>query len=134
VQAPDGSDLDVLQQADDRVSFPTVLSGLGSVGGLAADSNGHVWIPVFTGGDNGHVLYRYDPGDGKIDTFPLPDNPGSAISSAIAVSPTHQVVLGYGGIIAVLDPGTGSFKTYDLPANSPNFVQFGGGGGSWSLT
>lgn len=131
VNAPDGRPLEVVQQADVRVSFPPELSGLGSVGGLAVDSKGNFWIPVFTGGDSGHRLYRYNPADGKIDTFSLPDNPGSAISSAIAVSPTDQIVLGYGAIIAVLDPGTGGFKTYDLPSNSPNHVKFGADEGTY---
>jgi len=94
VNAPDGRPLTVLQQADPRVSFPTELSGLGpSVGGLAVDSKGNLWVPVFTGGDTGHMLYRHNTADGKMDTFPLPDNPGSAISSAIAASPTDQIVL-----------------------------------------
>lgn len=116
VTAPSGLPLKVLQEADERVSFPAELEGLGlTIEKLAVGPDGLVWIPSFTGGESGHLLYGYDPASGEIKSFSLPGRPGSGLSSAIGISASGQPVLAYGGIVTVLNPVSGSFTTYELP-------------------
>lgn len=119
VNGPNGEPLTVFQEADEHITFPAELQSLDILmEKIAIGPDGDVWIPAFSGGETGHLLYHYDPGSSTVAKYGLPDRPGSHISSAIGVTPSGQPVLAYGGIVAILDMDTASFTTYDLPVES----------------
>ncbi|MEX1196091.1 MAG: hypothetical protein WED85_13645 [Dehalococcoidia bacterium] len=108
--------LPISNPGEGSVGFPSDLDSLElPPGDLAVDSAGTLWVPLFTGGDSGHRLSRYNPQSPEIKSYALPDSPASNLFGFIESAPDGRLVLAYGDIVTVFDPEADAFLTVSLP-------------------
>lgn len=132
VNGSDGQALGYAQPYDPAVSFPSTLSGLPNPPShLLVDASGTLWFPLFTGGGSGDKLYRYDPEAAILQSYDLPNSPGSGLFSAIAQAPDGRILVAYGYLVLDFDAASGAFKQLELPQPPTNLAEQSIERGTW---
>lgn len=118
------------QAPEARVTWPAPLSGLpATVTDLAVDDSGTVWFPVLKPPDGSagqtNLLYRYDQGNGSLETFPLPPEEVSAFVGRIEPGQgarEGKILVAWQSTLLEVDSKTGRVTPLEVPLDRAKIV------------